>query len=430
MNRRTVACATVLALAVVAPASHALDLAEALRDVAAAHPALIASRERAVAARARIGPAGAWNPPMLELGVTNVPTNGAFDMDPMTMKMIGVAQRLPLSGANGLTRRAAREAASAAGADVRASWFALAGDAMAAYADAYFADALVRRADAHRGTMESLVSAARARYAAGGGRLDDVLAAETERARVRVDLAGWRGEARAARTRLDRLRGREPGDTADSLAPPPVDDASDDAWRASLGAAHPRLAAADAEARRWEFAARAARRMLAVPDVEVRASYGRRSPLADGTPQDDMFSVTGAIMLPVFAGSRERAEAAEMDAMARAAAADRRDAELELRDGLERALAEREALQAQAALLADTVLVAQRAAVETARRAWSAGLGDLARVLDAEHAAYTEEVSILRARQQLARTTATLVSLTGRLELVVRGDVPAPGDQP
>lgn len=428
MNRRTLACASLLALACVAPESRALTIEDVMRDVASAHPTLAASRERATAARERIGPAGAWSPPMLELGVTNVPTNGAFDMDPMTMKMVGLAQRLPLSGAAGMSRRAAREAAAGARAEVARTWGELAGAAWAAYADAYYADALVHHAHEHRAQMDALVSAARARYTAGGGRLDDVLGAEAERARALADLASWRGEARAARAQLDRMRGREPAATDEALQPPPADSSADGAWRAALDGTHPRLAAADAEQRRWEFAARASRRMVAIPDVELRASYGRRAPLADGTPQDDMFSVTGAIMLPVFAGSRERAEAAERDAMARAAAADRRDAALELTAELERALAEREALRAQVTLMADTVRVAERAAAESAKRAWSAGLGDLARVLDAEHAAYVGDVSLVRARQQLARVTAALVSITARPELAGIARLGAPGE--
>src|SRR5262245_26709237 len=98
--------------AVALPARAALDLQTVLRDVAAANPTLSARRAMVEAARRRVAPAGAWPAPMLELGVVNVPTSGRFDEDPMTMKMIGASQRIPLFGANRLARGAARAAAS------------------------------------------------------------------------------------------------------------------------------------------------------------------------------------------------------------------------------------------------------------------------------------------------------------------------------
>src|SRR5262245_25983497 len=103
--------ALLLGLAALAPrAARALDLESALRDVAAANPALAARAEMAEAARQRIAPAGAWASPMLELGVANVPTSGRFDTDMMTMKMIGIEQHVPIFRANGLARNAATEA--------------------------------------------------------------------------------------------------------------------------------------------------------------------------------------------------------------------------------------------------------------------------------------------------------------------------------
>ena len=103
---RTACVAGLLACALAAPQpAAALDLEGALREVAAANPTLEARREMVVAAEHRVARAGAWQSPMLELGVVDVPTTGSFDTDPMTMKMIGITQRLPLFGANGLARR-------------------------------------------------------------------------------------------------------------------------------------------------------------------------------------------------------------------------------------------------------------------------------------------------------------------------------------
>lgn len=430
MSVRPFACATLVALASLAPPARALDLPTALAQVAAANPTLAARRQMADAAHARIAPAGAWSPPMLEAGLVNAPVGGALDMDDMTMRMVGVAQKLPLSGANGLARRAAREAWVAERAGAEDAHWSMLGEAWQAYADAWWAGELARCAAGHGGTMDALVGAARARVASGRARWDEIPAAEAERARTRADLADWRAEAASARARLDAMRGVDAAAAAgDTLAPVPEPEAPDSAWLAGANAAHPRLRAAEARQQRWSLGARAARRM-AWPDIEVRASYGWRAPMPDGMTRDAMYSVTGAIMLPLFARSREGAEGVEMDAMARAAGDERRADELALRAGIAQLLAQRAAARERVSLLTDTVLVARRAAFDAVQRAWSAGLADFSRVLDAEHALYAEETSLVRARQQLSRLTGALVSLAARGDLAGFPLPAAPRSQP
>src|SRR5438132_11184629 len=104
---RTACVAGLLACALAAPQpAAALDLEGALREVAAANPTLEARREMVVAAEHRVARAGAWQSPMLELGVVDVPTTGSFDTDPMTMKTVGITQRLPRRPPCALPRRA------------------------------------------------------------------------------------------------------------------------------------------------------------------------------------------------------------------------------------------------------------------------------------------------------------------------------------
>src|SRR5438034_1779007 len=170
----------------------ALDLGSALRQVAEQNPSLAARRAMVEAARRRIAPAGAWSPPMLELGAINVPTSGRFDMDPMTMKMVGLSQRVPVFGANRLSRRAADAGLIAEGAATEMAMNELYGMTWEAYADAFYAGELTRDAEGHRDVMDRLVRSARARYGSGNGRLEDVLRSEAERARSLADFAAYR----------------------------------------------------------------------------------------------------------------------------------------------------------------------------------------------------------------------------------------------
>jgi hypothetical protein len=84
----------------------ALDVNEALRQATAASPAVAARTASAEAAQHRASAEGAWPSPMVEVGLVNVPVTGRLDEDPMTMKMLGLSQRLPLFGANRLARDA------------------------------------------------------------------------------------------------------------------------------------------------------------------------------------------------------------------------------------------------------------------------------------------------------------------------------------
>jgi len=153
-------------------------------------------------------------------------------------------------------------------------------------------------------------------------------------------------------------------------------------------------------------------------------SYGWREPLAGEHNQDDMFSATVSVEVPIFAGQRELAEGAELDAMARAAESERRAAELELRDRVVAAHAAAEAAQRTVRLLADTVVTVERRALNALWSAYRVGATDLWRVFEATHSLYGEEIALIRARQELARGQGRLLALTGRGDLL-GVDVPA-----
>ena len=425
--RAVAAAMIVLAVPMVAPRSgHALDLPGALRDVSTANPTLAARSAMVDAARGRAGAAGAWFAPRLEVGVLNVPTRGGFDADPMTMKMIGVTQRVPVFGPQGLAHDAAREDVTREVASGTLTNYELLGMAWEAYADARLGGDLARIAEQHGELMERLVQAARARFESGNGRLDDLLRSQVERATTLGDRVAFRAEEGSARARLDALRGVAPGGTAtggaaDTLAPVPAPVATTaEAWLAAITPDHPRLRGLSAEASGYRFSARAARRSI-WPDLELRASYGFRETLAGPAgpiPQDDMFSATLGLTLPILSGGRERGEGDAMDAMARVRDAEQKSAELELRREVVAAHLEAEAQARTEALLADTVITTLERAVDASWTAYRSGTMDLWRVFESAHALYGDEIALVRARQARARAESRLVALTGRTDLL------------
>lgn len=424
------------ALIVLAAPASALDLESALREAAGQHPGLAASVSRAAAAEARTGPAGVWPSPMVELAAVNVPESGVIDEDPMTMRMIGVSQRVPLFGRRGLARHAARAQAEAARSETRLAAYGVYGDVWRAYGMAYYAAERERAAESHIGVMERMIASARARYESGAGRLDEVLRAEAERAGLLADLAEFRGAALGARAMLGALRGRSATEVRDeALAAPPSARLPETAapWVAAVHDGHPGLDALAAMAKSERLSARAARRS-ALPDVELGFAWGFREPLvtiggqghspgvAPGsvliTPQDDMWSARVAFELPIFARSEQFADGRAMDAMAAATESERRALALELEAEVAAAHAEAVAAARSVSLLADTVLVTYRRALDASWSGYTAGTSDLWRTLEAAHQVYEQDIALSRAREMRMRAEARFIELTGRGDLL------------
>ena len=78
------------------------------------NPEIQAALRAREAAQQRISPAEALDDPMLAAGVINVPLSSSpFNREDMTMKMIGLSQRIPFPGKRGLRKEVAtREAQS------------------------------------------------------------------------------------------------------------------------------------------------------------------------------------------------------------------------------------------------------------------------------------------------------------------------------
>jgi outer membrane protein TolC len=403
--------------------ARAASVTDFLADALAHSPRLETARAEVDAARSRAVRAGAWESPMLELGVANVPVTGRFDQDPMTMKMIGVAQRLPVFGANGLARQAGEQAVAADTASREAMRREVLGETWRAYAEAVAAVDRTQAAISHLNSMRRVAEAARARYQAGRGRLGEPLQAEAEAATIGADVARFEAEEAAARAHLTTVTGFPSGRAYGPLDPLPVTvvPLDLDTWRPAV-ADHPRMQAENARQAQYDLSARAARRSV-WPDLELRASYGFREPLESGghggaVEQDDMFSASVGFMLPLFSGGREQAEARQLDAMARAAGAQAAQTELELLEAVEATVARVRGNVRVVSLLADTILVLRDRALEAAWSTYSAGGGDLSGTLMAAHARYESELEVADARRELAHAHGELLALTGRADLL------------
>jgi len=292
------------------------QLAALLADAAQNNPDLQGARREASAARSRISPAGALDDPMLEAGVLNYPVESrSFKTEDMTMKMIGVTQRLPYPGKRALRRDVAEREAQAAERNLEELANRVRRDVKVAYHELGFVDESLRLAERNRRTLEQYLSIAEARYGVGQGSQADVLKAQTQVSKMLEELIKLGRERPALEAELNRAAGRAAAPAA--INPPPAqarDVALDfESLRTAARANRPQLLAQERMKERSLKAVELARKEY-YPDFDVRISYGQRDNAAD-MRREDMLSFTVAINLPVWRESKRDPRVAEAEAM-------------------------------------------------------------------------------------------------------------------
>lgn len=262
--------------------------------------------------------------------------------------------------------------------DVKAGWYAL-----------YLADRRLELNARGRELAARIAALARSRYEVGLGGQSDILRAQAEATRLRMDSIGLAQERLAAvaelNARLDR-DGATPIAGPDSLVPRPA------AWRpeavaAAAAEAHPEIRAARAGVRMREAERDLAGRQW-LPDFMVGGAYKDMRALPPGvhggTP-DDQWSLMVGLNVPVapWSAPATRAAKAQGDAnlgRARAGHAGTRNAVM----ARARAAAYAEAGARERLRLAREILLPQaRQAWESALSAYQGGKGAFSEALDA-----------------------------------------------
>ncbi len=416
VRRAALAASLFIALPTAAHAApeDTLSLAAVWSDVVATNPDVLARRQRERAAEVRVSATGTWDDPMLMLGAMNVPTSLQFDMDPMTMKAIGLSQTIPLGGSRGLERRAAREDVLEARAVTAAARADRLADAYAAFANLWTARSLRRVLQDRASTLDRIVRMTEARVSAGTGAVEDAWRARAERARLIEDTALLDREEVVAAAALNSVRGRDPsaviGTIGDVPDPPLADDAS--AWSASLADESPALRTLDARAAAYDTRAAAAGRRV-IPDISVSLTYGRRDRLADGTLQDNMWTAEIAAALPLFAGRTRSAAAREMRALSQATRLERGAAQIAATRDLVALHAEARRARTTANAYAQDVIPLDTRAADAALAGYASGATDFTRAFDAALALSRDRVAWTRARQAYALALADALRWIG-----------------
>lgn len=392
-------------------------LQELIAEAARNNPEIRAAGHERSAARHRVSPAGALEDPMLEAGVINVPlTSQNFRREDMTMKMLGLSQKIPFPGKRDLRQDVAVKDAESVAHAYQETVNRVLRDVKLAYFDLAYVAESARLVEKNRQVLEQFLKISESRYSVGQGTQAEVLKAQTQLSKMTDELIKLARERSVIEAELGRAVGRRPGERK-PLTPAPVrlrvmPLQLEDLEQAALGE-RPQLLGLKSLIDRSGKALDLARQDY-YPDFDVKFSYGQRDKTLDGMRRDDMVSFTVGINLPVWREAKRDPRVAEAIAM-RDQAMDLYQAQRnELSSKLRQQVANAEQSLKSAQLYETGVLPQARLAVESSLAAYRVNRVDFLTLLDSQMTVLNYEVSHAAALSNYNKALAEIDLLTGK----------------
>jgi outer membrane protein TolC len=381
-----------------------------------ANPEIAAAAREQEAAAHRVSPAGALDDPMLEAGLISVPIESwRLNREDMTMKMLGVSQRLPYPGKRGLRADIAAKDAESLAFGYQETVNRVVRDVKVAYYELALIDRSITLLERNRGLVEQLLRIAEGRYAVGQGAQAEVLKAQTQLAKMSEELVRMKRERRAMEAELARALGRG-ADAAPIRAEMPGAPAGApgiDELNAMALRQRPQLLGLRTLVDKSQKALDLARKDY-YPDFDVRLQYGQRDKMPDGAPRSDLISVTLAINLPVWGKQKIEPKIAEAQAMREQAISMLQAQQNELAAKLRQQVAIAEQSRESARLYETGILPQARLALESALSAYKVNRVDFQMLLDSQMTVLSYEVNHAAAVVAFNKALAEIDQLTGK----------------
>lgn len=378
-----------------------------VRGVLERNPTLEAARQGLRAAEARARQAGAFEEPLLELGIA--PLSVAPSRAPLGVE-VGISQRLPWFGKRALEREATAAEADAAKSDYEAVERELGLTAVLLYDDYFVAARSLAINAEHVALLRVMHDSAVAQFGAGRGSAQDALQAEVELTHMEHDAVVLTSERDVTLAQMNELLHRAP----DLPLPPPPEELTlpadpDEGSDASFAVARrPDVVAAEQRARAEQARAERAERD-AYPDVTLSTSYNSMWDM----PQHRWMVGVG-FNLPIQTGRRAAAadEARAMRAQFLSAAARLTDAaRTEVFVAVTRLREARHVLE----LLETRLLPVARAQIDAARAGFVTSQNAFTAVVEAERNLRGVELEYQTTRAEYGKRRAELDRALGRI---------------
>ncbi|MER0203163.1 MAG: TolC family protein [Nitrosomonas sp.] len=387
-------------------------IAEALEN----NPEIQAAYQEREAAQQRVSPAEALDDPMLEAGVINAPlASSPFNREDMTMKMIGLSQRLPFPGKRGLRKDVAAKDAEAIEQGYHETVNRVVHDLKTAYWDLGLTVEIIKLTEKNKQILERFLRIAEERYQVGQGSQADVLKAQTQVSRMLDRLLVLTREQPVLEAELIRILGRHM--KGEILVPVPLQiqevPLNLEALQQEALTQRPQLLALQSLIARNEKSVDLARRTY-YPDFDVRLSYGQRDNMMDGTRRDDMVSMTVAVNLPVWRGNKIEPRIMESQAMRDQTVSLYQAQSNEVTARLRQQIAIAEQSLKSVKLYQTAILPQAKLTVESALAAYQVNRVDFLTLLDNQMTVFDFETSLITAMANYNKAVAEIDLLAGK----------------
>jgi outer membrane protein, heavy metal efflux system len=387
-----------------------LRIERVVADVLKNNDRLASARYMEASVKAKVGINGAWDDPMLMLGVQNLPTNFDFKMDPMTMKMIGLSQNIPIAGQKGLQTKASKAEAEISTDDRMMMQIDVITSVKSAYADLYYRSQALNDLTSQLELLEDIISTTRSRLEVNQATQEEYLSAQSELWRMQTQILMTKTEVNDKWNQIQAMRGLAYDSVHSLLEEPKLDSipSSPELWFKLASEHYPQLKKLSHQSQQYGYEAQAANRMR-WPMLNIQATYGIRTGfgiMADGMPvkRDNMLGFQAGITLPIFAGHQQKKMAISMDAMKRSAEAEtiqlQRDIETRLRTLHETA----NALLQNIKLYRERIIPADEDALKGALAGYTANRLQLTGLLSYTLNIYRDRLAEKQLANQLAQT--------------------------
>jgi len=387
-------------------------VAEALQN----NPELRAAAKETEAAGERVRPAGALEDPMLEAGLLNVPIQPfRLNREDMTMKMLGLSQKLPYPGKRALREQVAAKDAETLKYGLRETTNRVVRDVKLAYFDLALTGETIRQLENNRLILEQFLRIAEGRYAVGQATQAEVLKAQTQLGRMSEELLRMERDRPVMEAELVRLLGRRGNASPIAVELPGLRDAAFNLELLQQTALRerPQLLglqnAIERSAKTLELA-----RKEAQPDFDLRFSYGQRERDLAGMRREDAVSFTVAMNLPVWRQDKTEPRIAEAQAMREQTLEVQQAQQNEVLAKLRQQVAIAEQSRKSVGLYETGILPQARLAVEATLSAYKVSRVDLLMLLDSQMTLFGYEISRAKELVNFNKALAEIDLLTGK----------------
>ncbi|MEK7360593.1 MAG: TolC family protein, partial [Pseudomonadota bacterium] len=338
-----------------------------------------------------------------------------LNREDMTMKMLGLSQKLPYPGKRALREQVAAKDAETLGYGLRETSNRIVRDVKLAYFDLALTDETVRLLQGNRRILEQFLRIAEGRYGVGQAAQADVLKAQTQLGRMSEELLRMERERPVMEAELVRLLGRRGNASPIAVQLPRLRDAGlkIEALQEVALRERPQLlglqSVIERNAKSLDLA-----RTETQPDFDLRFSYGQRERDLAGMPREDLVSFTVAMNLPVWRQDKIEPRIAEAQAMREQAQEMLQAQQNEVLAKLRQQVAVTEQSRKSVRLYETDILPQARLAVEATIEAYRVNRADLLMLLDSQMTLFSYDISRAKELVNFNKALAEIELLAGR----------------